>query len=315
MSKILSNTFFVLVASYAVTVSGSILLRTLFDEDVTLVAFINAVLHVTILPALVLLPLSLILRRWGVSLLLLPPVIFFGVMYAPRLLPKNIQPPADAAPQLHVMTFNLLALDRDYGEVMEILRESGADIISLQEVTDKAAEAIQQNLTDLYPYSVFYPGGIPGIGLLSKYPIKEDSVWRTVLQQLRVVIDWDGCDLVLYNVHPMTPMASTGFSGRNEEIANLLERIATETDPVLLMGDFNTTDIADPYSAITAEFEDAYRVAGEGIGITHHLRGIPILRIDYVFYRAPFRAYAASVNQNGGGSDHRPLSVSLVWDG
>lgn len=307
------NAFYVLTGSYAITVTGSIILRTLFDEQVVFVAFINSVLHVTILPALILLPICLLLRRWGLSVLLIPPVIFFGVIFAPRLLPKSIEPPPENAPQLQIMTFNLLAHSRDFTDVVTILRESGADIIALQEVSIEAADAIQANLNELYPHQVMHPGGIPGIGILSRYPIPQEAVWRTVLQQQRVVIDWDGRDIVIYNVHPMTPMSSGGFSGRNTEIADILERIAAEDQPVLLIGDFNMTDLAESYADITVVFEDAYRVAGQGIGYTYLLRGLPLLRIDYVFYRAPFRAFAASVGDEGGGSDHRPLSVSLVW--
>ncbi|PJF22798.1 MAG: hypothetical protein CUN56_04200 [Phototrophicales bacterium] len=308
------SALYVLVGSYAITVTGSIILRTIFNEETALVAFINSILHITILPALVLLPVTLFVRRWGLSLLLIPPVIFFAVAFLPHLLPKTIEPPPQNAPQLRIMTFNLLAHNRDFTDVIAILRESEADIIALQEVSIQAADAIQSHLTALYPYQVIYPGGIPGIGILSKYPITDEVVWRTVLQQQRVMIDWNGRDLVVYNVHPMTPISSGGFNGRNREIADILARIALEEHPVLLVGDFNMTDLADPYRDITAQFEDAYHIAGQGIGYTYFLRGIPLLRIDYLFYRAPFRAFSARVGKEGGGSDHRPLIVSLALE-
>src|SRR6478672_10889406 len=53
-----------------------------------------------------------------------------------------------------------------------MLRESGADLIGLQEVTRLHAEALE-GLADVYPYRVHQGDGIPGKGILSKFPLRD----------------------------------------------------------------------------------------------------------------------------------------------
>jgi endonuclease/exonuclease/phosphatase (EEP) superfamily protein YafD len=96
-----------------------------------------------------------------------------------------------------------------------------------------------------------------------------------------------------------------------------------ESGPVLMMGDFNTTDMDENYSRLTTNFADTFREVGWGLGFTNPdwqhnnpRRGPSFMpmyqRIDYVFHNAAFTPVEARVGPSSGGSDHRPLYVVLA---
>lgn len=93
---------------------------------------------------------------------------------------------------------------------------------------------------------------------------------------------------------------------------------------VILLGDFNTTDLDENYRRITTNYQDAFREVGWGLGFTNPdwsteqaREGLPFIslyqRIDYVFYNRAFTALDARVWPSSGGSDHRPLYVVLAF--
>ena len=96
----------------------------------------------------------------------------------------------------------------------------------------------------------------------------------------------------------------------------------TRAEPVIVLGDLNTTDQSDAYGLLRRSLYDAHREAGWGLGHTFpayrgSFRGIPILprqmRIDMIFYDDHFRALACRVGADYGESDHRPVIAELAW--
>jgi vancomycin resistance protein VanJ len=172
----------------------------------------------------------------------------------------------------------------------------------------------------LYPYRALHPDkSYPGQGVLSRWPILEDTYWQIHLGHQRVTVQTEsGASLVLYNTHPVHPfLRERGFfdpSLRAEEINDLLTRAQTETIPVLIAGDFNMTDLTADYQRIAARYGDAYRAVGWGMGFTFPDLGQRLLvaRLDYVFHSPSFVTLEASVLPTSGGSDHRPLFVRFA---
>ena len=87
------------------------------------------------------------------------------------------------------------------------LRESGADVIGLQENDAEQAEALEQIAAEGYPHRVIHGEGFDGCALLSKYPIT-DLDWHDLAigrRALRATLDVDGRPLRMTVAHPQPP--------------------------------------------------------------------------------------------------------------
>jgi endonuclease/exonuclease/phosphatase (EEP) superfamily protein YafD len=311
--------------AYAMSILISLLIHLFIPESVSeIVAFTNSTLYFMMIGTLVLLPIFLFLHRWEIVAMLLPSVIAWVLWTVPAIMPKPApQIPPDAT-SITILTYNLLANGRDHEGVIRIIDEANADVVVLQEFGTDVADTLTSQFLDEYPYREFYAGGIPGMGIMSRYPLEECSRFRVVFQHQRCLLRVDDQTVVLYNVHTMSPLTGRGFALRQQDIDAVLmladaDREAGET--IIMAGDWNMTPLSDGYEQVTAHFSDAYAQIGQGIGFTYRLHnlgrfrfgeGIPVVRIDYVFYTAPLIAQEARVWHENAGSDHIPVWVKLA---
>lgn len=319
------NALLAMIGAYGLSLSGFILLRALVGEGVMLVAMLNNMLHLMLLPALLLLPFALVIRRWQIAGFVVLP---FALAVQSYVLPPVTQavaapPDADGIP-ITVLTYNLLGRMGGFEESLAIIREADADIVALQEVGYPTAEALTV-LVDEYPYMALHPHPHPTVGqaILSRYPITDSEFFQHDLPirlgHQRAELDIDGQTVVVYNVHPVHPLMGQGaVRVRADDIGGVLDRAAPDADqfPVLVVGDFNLTDQTGDYIRIRDTFNDVYRQRGAGLGYTFPdtsrtggLWGVmpPLARIDYIFHDDDWLAWDARVWDRSGGSDHRPL--------
>ena len=315
---------------YGGLTAGYVLARLIIGERWSLVELANSLMPNPLLPLFIAVPILLVLRRWRWSLIYTPALILFTVQYGPLLLP-NVSDAPISVPHLRVLTYNLGSVVEDVEHTADVIRAADAHIVALQELLSPVALRLQRELADLYPYRALHPTDnyARGVGLLSKYPILDDVYLDQIIlggQQTRIALAADTTITVL-NVHPVAPAARLfGLESalRSQEISYALDRAAQVTDPLLLVGDFNTTDQTDEYARIAARYRDAFRVSGTGFGATfpnftrfaYRLRWLPpIIRIDYVFYDANWQAISAYTLGDHGGSDHYPVLAELAFTG
>lgn len=306
--------FRAMTGAYALSVLGFMVLRVTVGESAGLVALFNAFLHLLILPALVLLPICALMRRWELAAMLLPIVVAFGLWYGGDFLPKSATIAGDAQ-TLRVMTFNLADRRSDETAIVRVIEQSGADVVALQELEAGTAAYLSAALREQYPEQALHPfGGFVGQGILSRYPIVEDTFIRTTLGQQTTTIDFNGQPIHIHNAHAAYPFMDSGFALRGQDVNYHLNNLDSTT-PTILLGDFNLTDRAEDYHRITETLTDAHRIAGRGFGFTYRaypLFGLPAARIDYVFHNDHFQAIEAYVIADDTGSDHLPVVVALV---
>lgn len=315
-----------------------LLLRLVAGDQLWWLGMINAFVLFTFLPLLIVVPLSLLLRKRGLILVSMAlaavAVIWVGRYYLPRA------QAASSGRVLHIITFNVWADNPRLRDVEAWLRGQNADIVLMQENPPLYNQSGLTNLRDLYPYQ-FVQNRMWGNLILSRFPFKTPEninmeVDATGAQQ-RVTLDIQGQTIAIYNIHFLIPvrpkprfwlsqeqspfiteMLSYDDAPRNFEIKSLLERLNKEPLPYLVAGDFNTSDQSVIYNDLAAHMGDTFREVGSGIGTSWPISesiGLPaylppLVRLDYVWHSPAFRALEAHQGPKLG-SDHLPLAVTV----
>lgn len=274
-----------------------------------------------------------------------------GALYGGLFLPAWPQPPAPG-PALVAMTYNVLAFNGRRQEIVATLRDSGADLVALQELTAPLADLIERDLADLYPYRVVdLQHGPRGMGVLSRYPLRDagetlPGQWLGRPQVL--TLDLAGTQVTVVNVHNvsvfvassdlLSNLGSPVWRSRLEQSARVREdqaRVladfaARHPGPLLVLGDLNTAEQSRAYRIISGALEDAWRGGGSGLGHTFPGTGaaggtrltvagvsVPmwLARIDYIFHSRAWRTRSAWLGPPTGASDHRPVLAELALVG
>ncbi|MBZ0302441.1 MAG: hypothetical protein K8J31_22025, partial [Anaerolineae bacterium] len=85
------NMLLALTNAYGLSVAGFLLLRALVGESWSLIALFNSGAHLLFLPAMLLLPVALLLRRRTTCLLLSPALLAFALGYGSSFMPRTAQ--------------------------------------------------------------------------------------------------------------------------------------------------------------------------------------------------------------------------------
>ena len=243
------------------------------------------------------------------------------------------------ARQIRVMVYNIHA-GRDaagadnLGRVAELIRQSGADVVLLQEVdrgTTRSGIVDQPQLLSrrtgfrmAFGRSLVYQGGDYGIAVLSRWPItsqrtvplpvdppqERSGSSREPRVALQATIASPAGNLTVINTHID---ASREDFWRRQEIATVLA-IADSTNGILLLGgDLNSTPESAVQEAVRSRgLLDAWTVcgaAGDSAGFTYPADS-GVKRIDYLYFRPDVSCSRAEVVRTLA-SDHRPLVVDV----
>lgn len=333
------------INAYLILLVLYLLLRLIFGDRFWPLSFLNNFIPFYFLPLLILLPLAFILHAQRTLAFALILTAIGAAWFAPRFLPR-----AQAAPPgmtLKVLTFNTWGNGNDRGITQKEawIREVNADLVLLQEMSTPAARESQSRLADTYPYQFihFEANGTRANLTLSRYPILETSNSNVGASDAplpeRIVIDANGHIIVIYNAHMIWPAnrypryrlprqfrnyylrvaLSYSDAPRNAQIRNFLQIIDREQFPVIVAGDFNTSDYSLMYQEIASHLRDSFAEAGYGFGASWPnttFLGLPdfippLIRIDYIWHSHHFQTVRAEQGPRLY-SDHIPLVATLV---
>jgi endonuclease/exonuclease/phosphatase family metal-dependent hydrolase len=219
---------------------------------------------------------------------------------------------------LKLMTYNIhrgIGKNRrlDLNAVADVIKESKAAVIALQEVERHSIRTVFQDQikqlsikTDMnysYGKSINVLNGEYGNGILSKYPIEEYKAYelpsfserRTVL---RTVINIEGLKVAIYNTH-----LGLNESERKEQIEYINQMISDEKLDYILMGDMNSK--AEKLAILQEHLKDCAEITDKQQLNTFIEDGVQE-RIDYIFVspNMEVKDYNVVVSE---ASDHYPV--------
>ncbi|MDP2343189.1 MAG: endonuclease/exonuclease/phosphatase family protein [Deltaproteobacteria bacterium] len=208
---------------------------------------------------------------------------------------------------------------------LELIANSGADVVLLQETNEEWERAIRGRLRTVYPHMEFHHCcRAGGLAVLSKGKIVDVEVLPAVswFPALRAVVDTPIGPVETLNVHLRPPFGDDGgvVSGwfetpavREQEMLAFATALEEHTGSVVV-GDFNE----DEGRAISALQERGYVDAlplfwPEQPTWHWPIAGVDVkLRLDHVFVRAG-RLEVIDVHvEEAGGSDHFPMVAVLI---
>ncbi|MFJ8041130.1 endonuclease/exonuclease/phosphatase family protein [Kitasatospora sp. NPDC096147] len=217
---------------------------------------------------------------------------------------------------LTVLSHNVAAANLDHAGTLAMLKDSGADLIALQEMEPDALGTYRRGLAAAYPY---FLGGSTTDGLWSKYPIEHGGwVERDGIEHVgtaaRAVVETPKGRVAVYYGHldsvRVTPRTGFGSDARNASIEALGAALRTEREErVLLMGDLNGSLTDRAFDPITSQMTSAQEEAGQGFGFTFPA-AFPVVRIDHVLSKGSITPTDSRVLARSG-SDHRAVLASF----
>jgi len=311
-----------------------------YGDTIWWLALINSFAPFLFAPLLIFIPIGLWVRTRAYWVGLALPLATFLLMYGVLFVPKWRVAHAASPTPLTLMTFNIWVGSRLPRTAQVIQQNNFPDIVALQELSPWMMKSIMQEVGQVYPYSLFEIGGkSDGLGVLSRYPITKLSskhffALSGQIQVMRVQVGTQ--TFILYNCHPRSSNVMLylrygqsvpdeveyTFDIRRALIKQLMTDIAERTEPVIVMGDLNSTPQSDVYRLLTRKLADTQRTVGWGFGHTYPaatiiFRDLPLfprlIRIDMILYTADFIALNSRVSDVHGESDHLPVVAQLAW--
>ncbi len=207
--------------------------------------------------------------------------------------------------------------------IAEVLHEVSPDIIALQEVMDRQAEAISADLglDFVLGENRKHRGNGYGNVVLSRFPIRTMHNYDLSVRGreergcLRADLEIHGELLHVFNVHLGTALIERRHQGRKLIAPELLADEALQA-PRIVLGDFNewTRGLATRLLRLHLKSADVRR----------HLRRsrtypgvLPFLHLDHIYYDPVLRLDRLVLHRTRKAlvaSDHLPLSGEFVWE-
>jgi len=258
-------------------------------------------------------------RHWLVTVLAVP-TLFISLTYAPLFLPRPCLALGNSE-TFKVLSHNVGRRNPDVTAMAALIRQEQPDILLLQELRRDRVEAFINTLDDLYPdaelHFTYDPYTLQAVA--SRYPLTPLAMMPEKGRAQKVLLETPNGPITVINIHP----DFRDWQRRHQQMSMLLaEDVISADGPVILGGDFNTTDQTQIYRLVNQHLHNAHWEAGWGFDFTfpfpvRRIRGrypMPqLVRIDHIFYSDHFFAHNAGTLTESGGSDHLPVFAEFSW--
>lgn len=218
---------------------------------------------------------------------------------------------------IRILHANVLKSNTNYAAVLNLINESEADVVVLQEISEDWGEQVKQ-LQTKFPYFAIEPRSQgAGMAVFSRYSFDD-------LQKLRLdesshlailaKINFGQRSLTVLSMHPTTPVTPTKFKNRNRQFSEAAELMKKIDGSKVLIGDLNIT-MWSPYFKTLIQ-NSGLRDSRLGFGLkTSWPMPLPSflrLPIDHCLVSSDVHVDQFKTGDRTG-SDHRPIIIDLTF--
>jgi endonuclease/exonuclease/phosphatase (EEP) superfamily protein YafD len=256
-------------------------------------------------------------RRWLWCALLAPFALLACLRTAPLFVGSAGARPSRAPGRvLRLASINLRFDNDDHAAVLAALRSEPFDVIAVNEMTRVWRAALHPLDAD-YPHHLDWPASTFGIGLWSRYPLKEAEViplGSAVTPAIRAVVLAPQGTFTLLAVHPSRP-GLTGQSDtdlRDLALAAIPRVLGKAVRPRIVLGDCNDTRWSGAFGDLLSATGLADTADGRGWQPSWPVALPSLLRIpiDQCLIEPTVAVHRRRLGPDVG-SDHLPLFVDL----
>jgi endonuclease/exonuclease/phosphatase (EEP) superfamily protein YafD len=250
-------------------------------------------------------------RWWLVSALC---IIINLAEIVPWYFPAPAFAGATPGQHLRILHSNVLTSNRRYSDVISLVKAEQPDIAVFVEVSTSWAKELSV-LSEMFPYySQQQESEKFGSAIYSKLPLKNASVKAFSKRRKSLLVDvkFQGKIISLILVHPTVPIKQQSFIDRNKQLAAIGEYAAQVKNPLVVVGDFNTTMWSPFYTNMVKTAK--LRNARSGFGILPTwptFLPLAYIPIDHFLVSKEIGVLKIRTGRNVG-SDHLPLITDLV---
>jgi endonuclease/exonuclease/phosphatase (EEP) superfamily protein YafD len=219
--------------------------------------------------------------------------------------------------ELRIVSFNVLASNRRFAEVVDFIRGSEADVVVLHEVTSRWEQAIEEAAAtfDDWPYEITEArarGDLFGSMVLveSGAAVESFGFALTDPRAIEILLP-DG--VALLAIHPLSPSSEFRALQNDRQLLFATDWAAGQDGPTIVVGDFNATPWSYPFRRLISTADLSNSARGFGLDLSYPADGNLLIRvpIDHLL----FSDGLAVVDRRLGpamGSDHFPLTVDMA---
>lgn len=215
---------------------------------------------------------------------------------------------------LRILHSNVLRSNRRYSDVISLVKAEQPDIAVFVEVNSSWAKQLSV-LSEIFPYSSTQQESERfGSAIYSKLPLNNSSVRAFSNQRKSLLVDvkFQGKIISLIVAHPTVPIKQQSFIDRNQQLAGIGEYAAQVKNPLIVVGDLNTTMWSPFYKNMVKTGK--LRNARSGFGILPTwptFMPLAYIPIDHFLVSKEIGVLKIRTGRNVG-SDHLPLITDLV---
>ena len=231
--------------------------------------------------------------------------------------PLFVGPSRPESGDLRVLSFNILASNRRFEDVIAFIRATDADVVVLHEVTRRWEEAIEEAslALDDWNYQITETrarGDLFGSLVLADPDAAVTSFGFALTDPRSIeIILPDG--VAMLAIHPLSPSSEFRAEQNDHQLQFATDWAAGRDGPTIVVGDFNATPWSFPFRRLAASANLANSARGFGLELSYPADSNPLVRIsiDHLLFSSDL----AVVDRQLGpalGSDHFPLIVDLA---